>query len=1079
MANFFNKLAVNIISNMIINRVFTYLFILIGSVSFSFSQIIPSDLSSLLLWYDANDLTISPGNVTLWKDKSGNDYDLLQPTASNQPIKISNALGDKSIIRFDGGDFMTSAFGSNYNNPGTIFILYKTVSSANQYLFDGLTSFNSMSLRNGNTVQAYIDGSLISYNKTYPSGFTINALVINISNSMLKENGVIKTTGNLTSNSFEGINLGRYYGGGGGFYGDIAEFIYYNRALTTSEIEDVESYLRHKYAPPVNLGPNISRYGFCDTTLYAGKRFDSYLWSNGSTADSLIVSEPGTYWVETVDIFGNTSSDTIEVVFGTQHPTSQLYCPSEFIDWQTGLGEHYNYLWSDGSTADSLVINSPGSYHVTVTDTNGCIFKSDTLSFSEDPFTTSASLGPDKNLCAGNNLELSVGANEAMSYLWNTGETLPEIEITTSGSYHVEVQNANGCIAQDTIAITIIGDAPIVSMNIPSAVCTAAPFNFEDISSTTDGSNLISWNWDFGEGSSASTDQGSFAYATDGNYNVVLTIETSSGCFNTLTAPIEVKANPIMTFTSTNICQNQSIDFNGGQMSPQTITDWNWNFNDPASGAANTENGQNPSHTFDTAGDFDVRLVGTDVFGCIDTLIQTINIAPTPVAGFTFTEVCEGSVVNYINASTVGSPAVISSYQWTFGDGTNSSQTNPQKPYASQGSYTVGLTAIANNGCSDSESQTVKIHAIPQVNYTLEQACAGIETQFIDNSFIPNGSVAQVDWTINGQTTLTGFTVTNNFSNSGSYNLEQTVQSAFGCMNSASSTISIKDFIEAGFVFSPNAFVTGYPIVFESTSTGANQYNWTFGDFATSQQTDTSIVFAENQIGESYEVELWVRNIHGCTDSISIQRTVMERHTDLEISQLFSQEANGYLTLGVQLKNLGTTPITKVDLFLRKPAMGAIKESWTGNLQAGQTEIYIFSASPSATVPAADTAQNYICIEGRIVAPAQFVETDLSNNEVCKVIAPTEAVLIRPYPNPVTDQLTIKVVMPKKAVLALHVYDDQGRLVHTITDKEELSKGLNTFHVNTSSWAAGNYKIRTVGSEGLVGNVPSVGFVKI
>src|SRR5690554_6990297 len=133
--------------------------------------------------------------------------------------------------------------------------------------------------------------------------------------------------------------MGAYYGGGGNLSGDIAEYIYYNRALTISEIEDVENYLRHKYAPPVNLGPNITQYGFCDTTLYAGKRFDSYLWSDGSTADSLIVYEPGTYWVETVDIFGFTSSDTIELIFPEfQNPTSNSTALANLSIGKQGLG---------------------------------------------------------------------------------------------------------------------------------------------------------------------------------------------------------------------------------------------------------------------------------------------------------------------------------------------------------------------------------------------------------------------------------------------------------------------------------------------------------------------------------------------------------------------------------------------------------------------------------------------------------------------------------------------------------------------------------------------------------------------
>src|SRR5690554_8168499 len=87
-----------------------------------------------------------------------------------------------------------------------------------------------------------------------------------------------------------------------------------------------------------------------------------------------------------------------------------------------------------------------------------------------------------------------------------------------------------------------------------------------------------------------------------------------------------------------------------------------------------------------------------------------------------------------------------------------------------------------------------------------------------------------------------------------------------------------------------------------------------------------------------------------------------------------------------------------VDLYLRKPSLsGGIKETWSGNLQAGQSEIYVFSAAPSATVMDKDADQNYLCIEGRIVSPAQFTELDLENNEVCRVIAPSEVDLFNLY----------------------------------------------------------------------------------
>src|SRR5690554_4623138 len=732
------------------------------------------------MWMKGDSVKIDQnGRVEKWYNLKNNSLKFSQSLPTSRPFIFYNNIDNRQEIEFnaDDGLFLENVDLSHLSS-GEIFSVLKLKSNQPSVNKSGIWKFgthqysNHYPYTNGQIYTCF--GNTQRFNFSVPSNFDFTKYhIINIQSGgefsfNLNQDEVFSSTS--SSPAFNSNTLVGHSPDGTRFLdGYISEIILLNTVSNDSLNELINSYLRHKYAPPVNLGQNISQYGFCDTTLYAGKRFTSYLWSDGSTADSLVANGPGKYWVEVTDIFGFTSRDTIEVLSGLNHPTSQLYCPSEFIDWQTGLGEHYNYLWSDGSTADSLVINSPGSYHVTVTDTNGCVFQSDTLVFDEDPFTATASLGPDVNLCTGNNLGLSVGANEAVSYLWNTGATTPEIDISSSGTYNVQVQNANGCIAMDTIDVTIIGDAPNIAFDVPAQSCVAAPFDFEDLSTTTDGSSIIAWDWDFGEGSTAQLEQGTFAYSADGNYDITLTIETSSGCFNTLSAPIEIKTNPILTFSTSYICQNQNIEFNGGQLSPQTITDWNWNFNDPASGTDNVAVGQNTQHIFASPGNYDVMLIGTDIFGCIDTLVQTKTIAPTPSADFSFNEVCEGSVVNYQNASTVASPATITSYQWTFGDGTNSGQTNPQKPYASQGVYTVGLTATANNGCSDDTTQTIKIHAIPQVNYTLEQACAGIDAQFIDNSFIPNGSVAQVDWSIDGQTPITGFTVGHQFPNAGTY----------------------------------------------------------------------------------------------------------------------------------------------------------------------------------------------------------------------------------------------------------------------------------------------------------------------
>ena len=62
-------------------------------------------------------------------------------------------------------------------------------------------------------------------------------------------------------------------------------------------------------------------------------------------------------------------------------------------------------------------------------------------------------LGSDVTICSGTTQTLDAGSHS--SYLWSTGETTGMIEVNTSGTYHVTVQDAIGCDASDTINITV------------------------------------------------------------------------------------------------------------------------------------------------------------------------------------------------------------------------------------------------------------------------------------------------------------------------------------------------------------------------------------------------------------------------------------------------------------------------------------------------------------------------------------------------------------------------------------------------------------------------------------------------
>tara|TARA_B100000508_G_scaffold141097_1_gene146974 strand:+ start:66731 stop:70159 length:3429 start_codon:yes stop_codon:yes gene_type:complete len=1051
---------------------------------YSFNIFTPSDDSDLEAWLDPTFGITQDGmgKISSWSDINGG-YLFDQVTYSKQPSFEPNGLGGHPEIVFNGGQVLEGGDVLDLNlEDESIFVVSQTTGNEqtliSKSIFAGQPSRYSLFRRNGQTQFLYHDNAnrttlvdtVVNNYALYQVGInrSINQAQCRVNNSDVQTTAGLVNGYNMNSNFRFLIGAYNNSNDNGEIWqlnGSISEIIIVN-STSSNSVENIRGYLRYKYMPKLDLGYDISMYGFCDTTLYAGDRFDSYLWSDGSTADSLVVSEPGTYWVETIDIFGFTSVDTVEVTYPVfNYPAIQTYCPSDSITWHTNFGQDYNYLWSDGSNADSLSIDSPGDYFVEITDTNGCVFQSDTLTFDEDPFESIVTLGPDQNLCTGNTLTLQDGDSLAVDYLWNTSSTDSAIVLNSSGTYYLDVVNENGCEASDTIDITIIGDAPIVSIGAPANVCEGAEFSFEDLSNTTDGSLINSWNWDLSDGTIISVDDSSHIYNTNGTFNIELTVSTTAGCSNTTSQQIDVIPKPEMTFVSSNECQNSLIQFNGGQLTPTQISSWEWNFDDIISGANNVGFGQNATHVYENAGDYDVMLVGTDINGCIDTVIQTTTIIPAPQVDFDFAEVCEGDVVNFVNETTIDPPGVIVLYNWDFGDGTNSGQFEPQKPYNVDGTYTVSLTANSNNGCMGQSSQSLKVHANPIIDQVIESSCAGLNTTFIDNSFVSNGSVGQVYWSFNNGAPVQGFEIDEIFEDPGTVQVEQTVLSGFGCTNSQTFNVEIEDYLDASFDYFPNAFIAGTPIDFSSTSIGADQYEWDFESLGNSVQPDTTIVFPESSIGDLITVQLAVENSFGCRDSIIVENPVLERSTDLEVNELFLQEQNGFYTVGVRLTNKGTTPINEVELVYNSPNQSPIQETWEGLLLAGETTIYVFGASPSSAVPLEDSTQNFSCVRGTISAPTIFTETDLSNNEACTSIEPSSTVLVAPQPNPIGEIYTVRVIVTTPQTGSLMVYDVQGRKVDIIFENHQLEKGLNTFEVDASQYANGGYTLQYTGQQ--------------
>jgi gliding motility-associated-like protein len=181
----------------------------------------------------------------------------------------------------------------------------------------------------------------------------------------------------------------------------------------------------------------------------------TYLWSTGSTDPTITVLVSGTYGV-TVTIGDCESSAEIEVNFfsSTLDLGNDLsLCPGESTTLNADIGlPGTTYLWNTGATDPQITVADTGTYSVVVT--NGSCQVEDDISI--DFFTSSLDLGNDVEICNGDSLLLDADIGLAgATYTWSTGESTPQIYVSTAGNFSVSVVNGS-CQEVDDIDISII-----------------------------------------------------------------------------------------------------------------------------------------------------------------------------------------------------------------------------------------------------------------------------------------------------------------------------------------------------------------------------------------------------------------------------------------------------------------------------------------------------------------------------------------------------------------------------------------------------------------------------------------------
>ena len=1042
----------------------------------------PSDIAGLKLWLRSDSVQVVNGKVVQWYDRSGNNNHASQNIFASQPNWVNSSLITlKPTISFDGvDDFLNGTVISGINTSSiSAFVLAKgnsqngvaagllTVGDLNQgmWLYRRIFSERYTLINNLSSNNQILDIA----NSTPNSGFNYKLFGIKKTfntSSSLYINGTLGATSNNASIS--GMFTNNIYQIGNSSFdklnGEISEVILFLDAVADPQRNLIEKYVMDRYAPSVNLGAEITpiyqNNGTCvNETITASSIYSNYLWSNGASAQSIQVTQPGSYWVQTTDIFGRISRDTIVVnnpkmdIFNFQDTT---ICFNEQTSIFPSIPSGLSLIkWNNCNPNLENEIKPGNAYFIEMINNQGCLVKSNVFTVTVDSSLYNITLGSDTSLCSGNNIQLQNPPAGITTYTWNTGNTQATQTIDTTGLYILEVTNTNNCQNIDTIEVMVIGTSPTLQFSFSDSLCQFSPGSFLDNSFVPNGNGtIISKTWSISQGDTLSGSSGNFTIDTSGVFNATLLVQTQEGCSSSTTFPLVVHPKPIVSFITEKFCPYDGVEFTPSNSQLSSFSSHLWSFDDNTTSTSPT-----PTHVFGTTDTYNVSLQAEDINGCRDTVIQAVYIQPAPVADFSFTNTCELSAVYFVNNSNISDTFSVLTNQWSYGDGTQVINPSVQKVYQAYGDYDVQLVVTANNGCQDTLSQTITIHPKPILGWQVGPACKNTWTSFESQSTISIGNIAETDWLVNLQYPQEGTSSAYKFVTTGVQYLNLTSTSDQGCTTDTLIIVNVEPEINAAYSVSPTTVVAGVPVVFTNNSVGGTQYEWNLGNgniiLTTVAEPVEATGFASSFIGDSILTYLAIQNAIGCKDTAYKYVKVNEPRIDLAINQLFVQDINGFYKVGVELRNLGFVEITQTDLLLKLYNSSPILETETESLAPGESRIYLFNANPSAFVSTQDKEISYLCVEAISYNDFQLIETELSNNISCLNTEGGNFVLLPIYPNPTNDDITYTLIVSEESTISTSLTDETGRIVQSSTDL--YASGLHTPTISMRNLSAGVY----------------------
>ncbi|MAS34256.1 MAG: hypothetical protein CL610_09620 [Anaerolineaceae bacterium] len=433
------------------------------------------------------------------------------------------------------------------------------------------------------------------------------------------------------------------------------------------------------------------------------------------------------------------------------------------------------------------------------------------------------------------------------SYTWNFGDgeigegAQVQHTYNAAGTYTVElfVQGPGGS-DKETVQISAVEPIEPPTAAFESSPSSGpAPLEVQ-FTNQSEGDELT-FEWNFGDGSEPSSDRDPLhIYENAGEYTVTLIVSGPGGtdeAQGTITV-IQPDEPPVAAFDVFPQSGPAPLEVQFTNQAAGEELTFEWNFGD----ATDVSTARDPLHTYQSAGEYTVRLTVTGPGGSSSAEKVVSVTAPIPDADPAFTaDPTSGEAPLTVNFDSTGDPNNISSYFWEFGDGGISNTADPQHIYSQQGNYTARLTVTGVNGRSAfSEVQIAVSEAVviapPAVAFRAEPAngTTNEPVQFVNET---TGEVTSYEWQFGDGATSGEQSPTHTYGAAGEYTVSLRAVGPGG-ENTAQISYTVADAAQppvAAFRAEPASGTTNEPVQFVNETTGeVTSYEWQFGDGATS-----------------------------------------------------------------------------------------------------------------------------------------------------------------------------------------------------------------------------------------------------